>query len=99
MIWWFLILACSAGAVVWAALALYIHVRQQMKKARTRKTSGEGLVPKRCRRSVMADSTDLLSRQGLSRWGVYWFIFAEVIKIMFAAAVTTGWQQLYKGKR
>jgi hypothetical protein len=47
----------------------------------------------------MADGTDLLSRQGLSRWGLYWFIFAEVIKIMFAAAVTTGWQQLYKGKR
>ena len=33
------------------------------------------------------------------QWGLYWFIFAEIIKIMFAAAVTTGWQQLSKVER
>jgi len=33
MIWWFLILACSAGAVVWAGLAAYLRVRRHMKLA------------------------------------------------------------------
>jgi biotin transport system substrate-specific component len=27
------------------------------------------------------------------RFGLYWFIFAEVIKIMFAAGIVTGWQR------
>ncbi len=26
------------------------------------------------------------------RFGLYWFVFAEVIKVMLAAAVSTGWQ-------
>jgi biotin transport system substrate-specific component len=30
------------------------------------------------------------------RFGFYWFIFAEVIKIMSAAAIATGWQRFYK---
>lgn len=31
MIWWFLILALSAGAVLWAAIAAYLRVRRHMK--------------------------------------------------------------------
>jgi biotin transporter BioY len=27
------------------------------------------------------------------RWGLYWFVFAEVIKIMMAAAVASGWDR------
>lgn len=30
------------------------------------------------------------------RFGFYWFIFAEIIKIMAAAALATGWQRLHK---
>jgi biotin transport system substrate-specific component len=30
------------------------------------------------------------------RFGLYWFIFAEVIKVMSAAAIATGWQRVYK---
>jgi biotin transport system substrate-specific component len=30
------------------------------------------------------------------RFGLYWFVFAEVIKVMFAAAVSTGWQSTRK---
>jgi len=33
MIWWFLIVAVAAGAVVWAALSAYIRVRDRLKKA------------------------------------------------------------------
>jgi hypothetical protein len=33
MIWWFLIVAIAAGAVVWAALSAYIQVRKRLKKA------------------------------------------------------------------
>jgi len=29
-------------------------------------------------------------------WGLYWFIFAEVIKVMLAAAIASGWQGAYK---
>jgi biotin transport system substrate-specific component len=29
-------------------------------------------------------------------FGLYWFIFAEVIKIMFAAAIASGWRHFYK---
>jgi hypothetical protein len=39
MIWWFLILACSTGAVVWALLSLYFYVRRQMNSSST-KTAG-----------------------------------------------------------
>ena len=28
------------------------------------------------------------------RWGLYWFVFAEVIKIMSAAAVANGWRRI-----
>ena len=34
MIWWFLVLACSSGAVVWALISLYLHVRGQMKNSK-----------------------------------------------------------------
>jgi biotin transport system substrate-specific component len=30
------------------------------------------------------------------RFGLYWFVFAEVIKVMMAAAVSTGWQHTRK---
>lgn len=30
------------------------------------------------------------------RFGFYWFIFAEIIKVMAAAAIATGWQRFYK---
>ncbi len=33
MLWWFLILACGGGAVVWAAIAVYLRVRQHMKNS------------------------------------------------------------------
>lgn len=29
------------------------------------------------------------------RFGLYWFVFAEIIKIMFAAAIATGWDRAY----
>ena len=31
-----------------------------------------------------------------ARWGLYWFVFAEVIKVMLAAGVSTGWQRVRK---
>jgi hypothetical protein len=31
MLWWFLILACGGGAVVWAAISVYLRVRHHMK--------------------------------------------------------------------
>ena len=31
-----------------------------------------------------------------ARIGLYWFVFAEVIKVMLAAAVSTGWQRSRK---
>jgi biotin transport system substrate-specific component len=30
------------------------------------------------------------------RFGLYWFVFAEVIKIMSAAALASGWQRFQK---
>jgi biotin transport system substrate-specific component len=30
------------------------------------------------------------------RFGLYWFVFAEVIKVMLAAGVSTGWQRVHK---
>jgi biotin transport system substrate-specific component len=30
------------------------------------------------------------------RFGLYWFIFAEVIKIMSAAALASGWQRFHR---
>jgi biotin transport system substrate-specific component len=32
------------------------------------------------------------------RFGLYWFIFAEIIKIMFAAAIATGWKRAAKAQ-
>jgi biotin transport system substrate-specific component len=32
------------------------------------------------------------------RFGLYWFVFAEVIKIMFAAALASGWQRFHKAQ-
>jgi biotin transport system substrate-specific component len=33
------------------------------------------------------------------RFGLYWFVFAEIIKIMAAAALATGWQRLHKARQ
>jgi biotin transport system substrate-specific component len=30
------------------------------------------------------------------RFGLYWFVFAEIIKIMFAAALASGWSRVHK---
>jgi biotin transport system substrate-specific component len=30
------------------------------------------------------------------QWGLYWFVFAEIIKVMLAAGIATGWQRVYK---
>ena len=30
------------------------------------------------------------------RFGLYWFVFAEIIKIMFAAGIAAGWERAYK---
>jgi biotin transport system substrate-specific component len=30
------------------------------------------------------------------RFGLYWFVFAEILKIMSAAALATGWQRFHK---
>ncbi|MBZ5706723.1 MAG: biotin transporter BioY [Acidobacteriia bacterium] len=32
------------------------------------------------------------------RFGLYWFVFAEVIKVMSAAAITTGWRRTFKAR-
>jgi len=40
MLWWFLILACGAGAVLWAALAAYLRVRRHMKIPSTTMNKG-----------------------------------------------------------
>jgi biotin transport system substrate-specific component len=32
------------------------------------------------------------------RFGLYWFVFAEILKIMSAAALASGWQRLHKGQ-
>ena len=32
------------------------------------------------------------------RFGLYWFIFAEIIKIMMAAAISAGWQFAYRSQ-
>ncbi len=33
------------------------------------------------------------------RWGLYWFVFAEVIKIMMAASLADGWQRMLKARQ
>jgi len=32
------------------------------------------------------------------RFGLYWFVFAEIIKIMSAAAVASGWQRFHRAQ-
>lgn len=32
------------------------------------------------------------------RWGLYWFVFAEVIKVMLAAGVATQWKRHFSGQ-
>jgi biotin transport system substrate-specific component len=32
------------------------------------------------------------------RFGLYWFVFAEIIKIMFAAGIVSGWQRARKAE-
>jgi biotin transport system substrate-specific component len=32
------------------------------------------------------------------RWGLYWFVFAEVIKILLAAGVASGWSRRFSGR-
>jgi hypothetical protein len=41
MLWWFLILAVSAVAVLWAGIAAYLRVQRHMKAAATRKAQVE----------------------------------------------------------
>jgi biotin transport system substrate-specific component len=33
------------------------------------------------------------------RWGLYWFVFAEVIKVMMAAGIAARWQRRLEGQR
>jgi len=42
MMWLFLILACSGGAVLWAGIAAYLRVRRHMKTSAALKKSGTG---------------------------------------------------------
>jgi len=39
MIWWFLIFAFGAGAVLWAGIAAYLRVRRHMKDSTSAKGS------------------------------------------------------------
>jgi hypothetical protein len=41
MAWWFLILACSAGAVVWVAVSLFIRVRAHLKEIAAKEALAE----------------------------------------------------------
>jgi hypothetical protein len=40
MMWLFLILACSGGAVLWAGIAAYLRVRRHMKISAALRKSG-----------------------------------------------------------
>jgi len=40
MIWLFLILACSGGAVLWAGIAAYLRVRRHLKASAALRKSG-----------------------------------------------------------
>jgi hypothetical protein len=42
MMWWFLIFASGAGAVLWAGLSLYIRVRGNIKQAAEKDTLQDG---------------------------------------------------------
>jgi hypothetical protein len=45
MMWWFLILASGAGAVLWAGLSLCIRVRRHIKQAAEKDTLQGGSEP------------------------------------------------------
>jgi hypothetical protein len=38
MIWWFVMVAAAAGAVVWAVLSAYIQVRDRIRRAENRRS-------------------------------------------------------------
>jgi hypothetical protein len=40
MLWLFLILACSGGAVLWASIAAYLRVRRHLKASAALRKSG-----------------------------------------------------------
>jgi len=33
------------------------------------------------------------------RWGLYWFLFAEIIKVMMAAGIAAQWQRFRDARR
>jgi hypothetical protein len=41
MMWWFLILAFSGGAVLWAGIALYFRVRSYIKQMASKEVVGK----------------------------------------------------------
>ena len=45
MIWWYLIVAMAAGAVLWAALSAYVWVRQRLRNAENRPAEPGGSQP------------------------------------------------------
>jgi putative exporter of polyketide antibiotics len=46
MLWWFVILAVSTGAVLWAGIAFYLRVRRHMKAgAASHEVGGENGEP------------------------------------------------------
>jgi len=42
MIWWFLIVAAAAGAVLWAGLSAYLQVRQRLRNAENKPQQSQG---------------------------------------------------------
>jgi len=42
MLWWFLILAVSAGAVLWAGMAAYLRVHRHMQNASKKEEADQG---------------------------------------------------------
>jgi hypothetical protein len=41
MMWWFIILSLSAGAVLWVGISAYLRVRRQMKQGGSQGTAGK----------------------------------------------------------
>jgi hypothetical protein len=41
MIWWFLILAFSTGAVLWVGIALYLRIRSHIREAASKEVLGK----------------------------------------------------------
>jgi len=42
MIWWFLIVAAAAGAVLWAGLSAYLQVLQRLRNAENKPQQSQG---------------------------------------------------------